>query len=90
MITDRGVVEILHAAALIFVAVVATVVVLTRQPVSQAIVVSFYGLLLAIVFVLFQAPDVALSQIVIGAIALPLMILLALAKIKKQEDESEK
>ncbi len=90
MITDRGVVEILQAAALIFVAVVATVVVLTRQPVSQAIVVSFYGLLLTIVFVLFQAPDVALSQIVIGAIALPLMILLALAKIKKQEDESEK
>jgi uncharacterized MnhB-related membrane protein len=90
MIADRGVVEILQAAALIFLAVAATLVVLTRQPVSQAILISFYGVLLAIVFVLFQAPDVALSQIVIGAIALPLMILLALAKIKKQEDESEK
>lgn len=85
-----SVVEILQATTLIFVGVAATVVVLTRQPVSQAILISFYGLLLAIVFVLFQAPDVAFSQIVIGAIALPLMILLALAKIKKQEDESEK
>lgn len=82
--------EILQAVTLIFVGVAATVVVLTREPVSQAILISFYGLLLAIVFVLFQAPDVAFSQIVIGAIALPLMILLALAKIKKQEDESEK
>jgi uncharacterized MnhB-related membrane protein len=90
MTAGISVVGILQAITLIFVGVAATVVVLTREPVSQAILISFYGLLLAIVFVLFQAPDVAFSQIVIGAIALPLMILLALAKIKKQEDESEK
>jgi uncharacterized MnhB-related membrane protein len=90
MTTGINVVDILQASTLIFAGVAATVVVLTRQPVSQAILISFYGLLLAIVFVLFQAPDVAFSQIVIGAVALPLMILLALAKIKKQEDESEK
>ena len=90
MIAGISAIEILQAIALIFLGVAATVLVLTRQPVSQAILISFYGLLLAIVFVLFQAPDVAFSQIVIGAIALPLMILLALAKIKKQEDESEK
>ncbi len=90
MIAARNMVEILQAVTLIFIGVAATVVVLTRQPVSQAILISFYGLLLAIVFVLFQAPDVAFSQIVIGAVALPLMILLALAKIKKQEDESER
>jgi uncharacterized MnhB-related membrane protein len=90
MIAGISVVEILQAATLIFVAVAATAIVLTREAVSQTILISFYGLLLAIVFVLFQAPDVAFSQIAIGAIALPLMILLALAKIKKQEDESEK
>ena len=83
-------VEILQAIALLFVAVAAALVVLTREPVLQALVVSFYGFLFAILFVLFQAPDVALSQIVIGAIGLPLMILLALTKIKKQEDESQK
>ena len=59
-------------------------VVLTRDPLHQAIVVSFYGILLALMFFLFQAPDVALSQITIGALALPLMILLALAKIRRR------
>ena len=81
--------EILQAIALVFAAVAATVVALTRRPVEQAIVVSFYGLVLAIMFFVFQAPDVSLSQIVIGAVALPLMILLALTKIKKQEHEQK-
>ena len=56
-------------------------VVVTRDPLPQAIVASFYGLLLAILFLVLQAPDVALSQIVVGAVALPLMIVLALAKV---------
>jgi uncharacterized MnhB-related membrane protein len=79
---------ILQDAILLFVAAGGTAVVLTRDPSSQSVVVSFYGLLLAIMFFVFQAPDVALSQIVVGALALPLMILLALARIKKQEPKS--
>lgn len=74
---------VLQDAILIFVAAAGTAVALTREPASQVIVVSFYGLLLAIMFFVFQAPDVALSQIVVGALALPLMILLALARVKK-------
>ncbi len=76
--------HMLQNGILVFVAVAATAVVLTRDPASQAIVVSFYGLLLGIMFLIFQAPDVGLSQIVVGAIALPLMILLALARVRKQ------
>lgn len=64
-------------------------VVLTRNPVRQSIMVSFYGLLLALLFFAFQAPDVALSQITVGAVALPLMILLALAKIRRKQEEHE-
>jgi energy-converting hydrogenase B subunit D len=30
----------------------------------------------------FQAPDVALSQITVGAVALPLMIMLALSRMR--------
>jgi len=60
-------------------------VVLTRDPLNQAIVASLDGILLAILFFAFQAPDVALSQVCIGAMALPLMILLALAKIRRKE-----
>lgn len=60
-------------------------VVRTREPAAQAVAVSFYGLVLALLFFLHQAPDVALSQIVVGAVALPLMILLALAKVRRAE-----
>ncbi len=74
----------LQVIALVLVALGGAGVVLTRDPLYQAIVVSFYGILLALLFFLFQAPDVALSQIVVGALALPLMILLALAKIRRR------
>ena len=57
--------------------------VLTRDPLHQAMVVSFYGLLLGIFFLVLQAPDVGLSEIVVGAVALPLMIVLALVKIRQ-------
>lgn len=80
--------HILQNIVLLFVAVAGTGVVITRDPTSQAIVVSFYGLILAVLFFVFQAPDVALSQIVVGALALPLMILLALARVKKQGPKS--
>ena len=82
-------IALIQITVLIFIAVGATVVAITRDPLAQALVVSFYGLLLAILFFVFQAPDVSLSQIVIGAVALPLMILLALTKIKKQEHEEK-
>ena len=65
-------------------------VVRTRDPAAQAVAVSFYGLVLAMIFFLHQAPDVALSQIVVGAVALPLMILLALAKVRRAEQAREK
>ena len=71
----------------LLVAISALGVVRTRDPLAQSVAVSFYGLVLALMFFLHQAPDVALSQIVVGAVALPLMILLALARIHGQEEE---
>lgn len=73
---------ILQIVILMLVAAGGTGVVLSRDPLSQAVGVSFFGLLLSILFLVFQAPDVALSAIVVGALALPLMILLALAKTR--------
>jgi uncharacterized MnhB-related membrane protein len=48
-------------------------------------VASFYGLLLTLLFVAFQAPDVGLSELGVGTAAVPLMILLALSKTRSQE-----
>lgn len=70
--------------ALALVAVSGTAVVLTRRPMQQVVVLSFFGLQLAVLFLTFAAPDVALSAIAVSAVALPLMILLALARIQRQ------
>jgi energy-converting hydrogenase B subunit D len=80
---------LIQVVILLFVLVAGTAVVLTRDPSSQAVAVSFYGLLLALMFFIFQAPDVALSQIVVGAVALPLMIMLALAKVRMADQDRE-
>jgi energy-converting hydrogenase B subunit D len=72
----------IEVTVFLLVAAAGTAVVLTRDPLNQAIVASFYGLVLGIMFFVYQAPDVALSQITVGAVALPLMILLALAKVR--------
>ena len=61
----------LQTGVLLLVAAAGAGVVLTRDPLRQSIAVSFYGLTLALMFFLHQAPDVALSQIVVGAVALP-------------------
>jgi uncharacterized MnhB-related membrane protein len=74
--------NVLLGTALVLVAAAGTVVVVLRDPLRQALAVSMFGILLGILFFAVQAPDVALSEIVVGAVALPLMILLALAKIR--------
>lgn len=76
--------SVVQAVALVLVAVGGTAVVLTREPLRQTLITGVFGLALAILFFLFQAPDVALSQIVVGAIALPLLVLLALAKLRQR------
>ena len=74
--------SVLQATILLFVGAGGTAVVATRDPLRQAMVASLFGILLGILFFVLQAPDVALSEIVVGAVALPLMILLSLAKIR--------
>jgi uncharacterized MnhB-related membrane protein len=50
------------------------------------LVLSVYGVLLAVLFLVFQAPDVALSALTVGAVALPIILLLTLAKTRKREE----
>jgi energy-converting hydrogenase B subunit D len=76
--------RLLQWMILFLVAAAAPGVVLSRNPKEQVVTLSFYGLLCALMFFIFQAPDVALSQITIGAVMLPLMIMLALTKMRRQ------
>jgi uncharacterized MnhB-related membrane protein len=78
-----------QAIILLLVALSGAAVVFTREPAKQMVGVSFFGLMLAMMFFIFQAPDVALSQIVIGAVALPMMVMLSLTKVRQQSLSSE-
>ena len=77
----------LQLAILLFVALAGTAVVLARDPLRQAIVNGVYGLVLTILFVIFQAPDVALSMLVVGSIAYPLVLLAAIKKVRAEKDD---
>jgi len=69
--------------AYLLVGVGALAVVLTREPRRQALVLSLYGLLLAFLFFVLQAPDVALSQLTVGAVAVPLMLVVTLRRLRR-------
>ncbi len=70
------------AGILLLVGLSGLAVVCTRDVTSQVLALGFYGLVTALMFFFFQAPDVALSQITVGAVALPLMVMLAISRIR--------
>ena len=80
---------LLQIAALSAVAIGGTAVVLARDPLRQVLVLSVFGMGLAMMFFVFQAPDVALSEIVVSTVGLPVMILLALRKVREHERERQ-
>ena len=77
--------SVLQAVASVVVAGLALATVRVRDPLNQAIVFGLFGTSLAVLFLVLQAPDVALSEIVVGAVAYPAMILLTLAKAGRRE-----
>jgi energy-converting hydrogenase B subunit D len=76
----------LHAlqyVILLLVALSATAVVLTRDVMRQIVVNGVYGLALVILFMVFAAPDVALSMLVVTTVGYPLIVLIAIARSRK-------
>jgi energy-converting hydrogenase B subunit D len=74
---------------LLLCAAAATAVVLSRDVLRQAIVNSVYGLVLVALFFVFQAPDVALSVLVVGGIAYPVVLLSAITRVRADKGEDE-
>jgi energy-converting hydrogenase B subunit D len=62
------------------VAIGAVLVVFSDDPARQAVTLSAFGLLMAVLFMVVAAPDVALSQIGVGTAIVPLMVMLAIRK----------
>lgn len=70
---------------LFLIAVGGAAVVLTRNPKRQVLVASIYGLLQAVLFYLLQSPDVALSEVAVGTVALPVIVLATLARLERSK-----
>jgi energy-converting hydrogenase B subunit D len=75
----------LQIVAMLYVALGALAVVLARDLVRQAILFSLYGFGLVLLFLIFQAPDVALSALVVSGIAYPLVLVGAIARVRAQQ-----
>lgn len=80
--------ELLQVILLVLVAAGAAAVALCRTPVRQVVLVSFYGVTLSLAFLVLQAPDVTLSAMTIGAVVLPLILLLSLSKMREHDRPS--
>jgi uncharacterized MnhB-related membrane protein len=75
----------LQSVAIALVALFAVLVVVTKDIVRLAMMSSVYALTLVVLFLLLQAPDVALSMLVVGAVAFPLVIVVAIVMQRGSE-----
>lgn len=69
---------VLIAVVYTVVALLGICVVVTRDPMRQVVVNGLFGLSLALLFVVVQAPDVAISEIVVSSVAFPAVLLTAI------------
>jgi len=72
--------SLLEFVLFLAVAVVGGAVVFSKRPVNQLFIYSMYGGVLTLLFFVLHAPDVALSELTVGTLAVPLMVLVALMK----------
>ena len=86
---ERGRVPVtaVQAVAIVAVAIAGGSVALLTDPLRETFLLGIYGMTLSALFFALQAPDVALSEIVVATIAVPVMIVLAVAKLQEHEDE---
>jgi uncharacterized MnhB-related membrane protein len=81
--------SVLRDVALVVVAIAGTATVAVRDPVRQVVVAGFFGLALAIMLFVYAAPDVALSELVVATVAVPVMVLLTLARLRRLDEEDD-
>ncbi|MBN8874356.1 MAG: DUF4040 domain-containing protein [Rhodospirillales bacterium] len=73
---------LLIAMLLLLTALAGTGVVLSRTPRRQVMAMGINGLILSLLFMALQAPDVALSELAVGTAALPLLFVVVLASMR--------
>lgn len=67
---------------LLLVAASGTAVVTVRGTIRQALTFGVFGLTLALAFLLLEAPDAALAQLIVSGLVLPLLVVIVLAELR--------
>jgi energy-converting hydrogenase B subunit D len=80
----------LQVVAVVLAGAAGTAVVLTREIRRLVLVNGVFGLSLTLLFVALQAPDVALSMLVVGSVAYPFVLLIALSIIRRPPGEDDR
>jgi energy-converting hydrogenase B subunit D len=70
--------NVIYVVSIVLAGAAALAVVLTQDLIRLAMAASFYTLTLVVFFLLLQAPDVALSELVVGTIAYPVVLVVAI------------
>jgi uncharacterized MnhB-related membrane protein len=83
-------VSLLIVVALTVVALGGTAVVFADAPERQAVSLSVFGMTLVVLFVVLQAPDVALSELGVGTAVVPLMVMLTIRTMRKDRAERDR
>jgi uncharacterized MnhB-related membrane protein len=74
--------EAINLVLIVGLLVSAWLVVRVRRIIDAVIAFSAVGTFLTLLFLQMQAPDVALSEAAVGAVAVPMVLLISLAKIR--------
>ncbi len=74
--------SLLEIIAYVLVAVIGTAVVLTKRAVNQIFVYAAFGVTLTLLFFVLHAPDVAFSELAVGTLVMPVVVLVALMKTR--------
>lgn len=80
----------LQLPLILLVGIGGTLVVFSRNPLRQTLALAVYGIFLVLLFLVFQAPDVALSELVVGGVGFPFILLAALAKMRGPREPKKK
>lgn len=65
-------------------------IVLIREPRRQVIMIGFNGLVLSLLFLVLQAPDVAFSELAVGTVATPFLFLATLVALRINARDRQK
>lgn len=76
--------EALQALLLLLVLGSGTGAVLLQNPLHQAVMLGYHGTCLALCLLALRAPDVALAQLAVGSLVVPLMLLTAVANASRR------